>query len=213
MLYSQSPPLAEDDTTREESPRGLSRDQETRSEPQFGRRSARAPIYASYAPRPSVGKRMFRAVARFVIVLAIGIGGTLGWQAYGDMGKQMLASYAPEQAWLLSYLPGTTKPLAVAAAPAAPALQLEPLAANLDFVRRSVEQIAIKQEQIIRNIAALQASDEEIRAKMLAPPPAPAQSMAAMPQPKPAAPKPLPPPGAPTARPSASAAPVSIAPR
>lgn len=214
MLYSQSPPLAEDDAAQEESSRGFAHDEQSRSEPRFGRRSPpMAPIYPSYTARASVGRRMFRSLARFLILVSIGVGATLGWQTYGDAAKQMLASYAPEQAWLLSYLPGTAKPLAVAAAPAAPALQLEPLASNLDFVRRSVEQMALKQEQMIRNIAALQANDEEIRAKMSAPPSAPAQSMAAMPQPKPAAPKPLPPPGAPAARPSASAAPVSIAPR
>ena len=58
----------------------------------------------------------------------------------GDMGKQMFAEYAPEHAWLLAYLPATRPPAARAAA-ASPALQLEPLAANLDFVRRSVEQL------------------------------------------------------------------------
>jgi hypothetical protein len=212
MHYSQSPPLAQDDTAQEESPRGFSRDQDARNEPRFGRRPPppAAPIYASYSARPSIGRRMFRSVARFVILISIGVGATLGWQTYGDMAKQIFASYAPEQAWLLSYLPGTTKPLAVAAAPATPALQLEPLAANLEFVRRSVEQIAIKQEQMIRNIASLQAADEEFRAKASAPPPAsgPANSMAAVPPPRPAAPKLQPAPGAP-ARPSSAPLPLT----
>jgi hypothetical protein len=116
---------------------------------------------------------------------------------------------------LLSYLPATKPPAPVAAAPS-PALQLEPLAANLEFVRRSVEQLALKQEQMIRNIAALMALDEDIRQKVSSPPPPPApaaQPAAAIPQPKPAAPKLQPPPGAPAAqRPSASAAPISLAP-
>jgi len=119
----------------------------------------------------------------------------------------------------LSYLPSTRPPAAVAAAQS-PALQLEPLAANLasniEFVRRSVDQLALKQEQMVRSIVALQAVDEDIRQKVSAqmpPAPVPAQPMAAIPQPKPAAPKPLPPPGAPAPRPSASAAPVSILPR
>ena len=216
MLYSQSPPLADDEAAHYEQAQGNSHGEAPRAyprdaEPQFGRRPAPAPYLSP--PRASLGKRMFRSVARFVILIAIGVGGTLGWQAYGDMAKQMLAERAPEYAWLLSYLPAARPPAAVAAA-ASPKLQLEPLAANLDFVRRSVEQMALKQEQIIRNIAALQAADEDIKQRMSSPPPAPvaAQPVAAVPQPKPA-PKPQAAPGASAPRPSASAAPVSILPR
>jgi hypothetical protein len=214
MLYSQSPPLAGNETAEENSPRGFARDEEARSEPRFGRRAAS--IHALPPPRRrSIVGRMFRAVTRFVIVVLIGVGATLGWQAYGNMAKEMLAAHAPEQAWLLSYLPATKPPAPVAAAPS-PALQLEPLASNLEFVRRSVEQLALKQEQMIRNIAVLQALDEDIRQKVSSPPPpAPsaAAAQAAMPQPKPAPPKLQPPPGAPAApRPSGAAPPVSLAP-
>ena len=215
MLYSQSPPLADNDAAEENSPRGFARDEEGRPEPRFGRRPSSA--YTLPPPRrPSIGRRMFRAVARFVILVLIGVGGTLGWQAYGNMAKEMIAARAPEQAWLLSYLPATKPPAPVAAAPS-PALQLEPLASNLEYVRRSVEQLALKQEQMIRNMAALMALDEDIRQKVSAPPPPPppsaAAAQAAMPQPKPAPPKLQPPPGAPAApRPSASGAPVSLAP-
>jgi hypothetical protein len=214
MLYSQSPPLAGNETAEENSPRGFARDEEARSEPRFGRRAAS--IHALPPPRRrSIVGRMFRAVTRFVIVVLIGVGATLGWQAYGNMAKEMLAAHAPEQAWLLSYLPATKPPAPVAAAPS-PALQLEPLASNLEFVRRSVEQLALKQEQMIRNIAVLQALDEDIRQKVSSPPPpAPsaAAAQAAMPQPKPAPPKLQPPPGAPAApRPPGAAAPVSLAP-
>jgi len=153
---------------------------------------------------------MFRALTRFVIVVLIGVGATLGWQAYGDMAKEMLAARAPELAWVLTYLPATKPPAAVAAAPS-PTLQLEPLASNLEFVRRSVEQLALKQEQMLRNIAALQALDEDIRQKVSAPPPSPsaAAAQAAMPPPKPAPPKLQPPPGAPP-RPAPQSAPLSL---
>jgi hypothetical protein len=79
-------------------------------------------------------------------------------------------------------------------------------------VRRSVEQLALKQEQMIRSIASLQAVDEEIKQKISAPTqaaaavPALAQPMAAMPQPKPAAPKP------PAPRPAGASGPLPIAP-
>jgi hypothetical protein len=219
MLYSQSPPLADDeaaqyDEAKADSPRAYPRD----AEPQFGRRPAHAPIYA-FPPRPSLGKRMFRGLMRFVILVGIGVGGTLGWQAYGDLAKQMLAAQAPDYAWLLSYLPSTKPPTAVAAA-ASPSLQLEPLASNVELVRRSVEQMALKQEQMLRNIAALQMAEEDIKQKISSSPPsvtaqsAPAQPMAAVPPPpKPAPAKLQPPPGAPAPRPSANAAPVSILPR
>ena len=214
MLYSQSPPLADDETAEENSSRGSAREQETRSEPRFGRRPTIASIHSLSPPRPrpSIGRRMFRAVTRFVIVVLIGVGGTLGWQAYGDMAKEMLAARAPEQAWLLSYLPATNPPAAVAANPA---LQLEPLVSNLEFVRRSVEQLALKQEQMARNIAALQAVDEDIRQKVSSPPPAPVQPAAAVPQPKPAPATPQQPAGAPASpapRPSPAPGPVTLAP-
>src|SRR5215471_15827443 len=134
MLYSQSPPLADDDAAHENSAREFGREREPRPEPQFGRRPVIEPVYAP--PRKSIGRRMFRAVMRFVILVGIGVGGTLGWQAYGDMAKQMLAAQAPEYAWLLTYLPSTKPPAAVAVA-ATPALQLEPLANNVELVRRS----------------------------------------------------------------------------
>lgn len=221
MLYSQSPPLAENETAPEEQPRGFARHQADHDEPTFSRRGVGPAVQAYPPPRPraSLGRRMFRRVFRFAIVLMLGIGATLGWQAYGDTGKQMFASYVPEYAWLLSYLPGTKPPapVAVAAAGANPALQLEPLAANLaasiEYVRRSVEQVALKQEQMARNIAALQAVDEDIRQKISAPSsaaaavPALAQPMAAMPQPKPAPPKP------PAPRPSSASGPLPIAPQ
>ena len=152
--------------------------------------------------------RMFRAVARFAIAVLIGVGATLGWQAYGDTARKMLAARSPQLAWLLPV--STTK--SAAASPASQTLQLEPLASNLEIVRRSVEQLALNQEQMARNIAALQAIDEDIRQKVSSPPPAPAQPAAAIPQPKPAPPKP---PGAPASaasRPSAPG-PVSLAPR
>jgi hypothetical protein len=209
MLYSQSPPLAGNDTAGENSPRGFARDDDARSEPRFGRRAAS--IHALPPPRRrSIVGRMFRALTRFVIVVLIGVGATLGWQAYGDMAKEMLAARAPELAWVLTYLPATKPPAAVAAAPS-PTLQLEPLASNLEFVRRSVEQLALKQEQMLRNIAALQALDEDIRQKVSAPPPSPsaAAAQAAMPPPKPAPPKLQPPPGAPP-RPAPQSAPLSL---
>ncbi|MBR1123562.1 hypothetical protein JQ628_18705 [Bradyrhizobium lablabi] len=150
---------------------------------------------------------MFRAVTRFAIAVLIGVGATLGWQAYGDTARETLAARAPELAWLAP----AARPKPVAAAPAIPTVQLEPLASSLEIVRRSVEQLAFNQEQMAKNIAALQAIDEDIRQKVSSPPPAPVQPAAAVaPQPKPAPPKPS---ASSAPRPSPAPGPVSLAPR
>jgi hypothetical protein len=47
--------------------------------------------------RPSIGRRIFRALARFFIAVLIGVGATLAWQSHGDDAKtdsQDLGSFA-----------------------------------------------------------------------------------------------------------------------
>jgi hypothetical protein len=48
--------------------------------------------------------------------------------------------------------------------------QLEPITRDLTVVRRSLEQLAAKQEQMAQNIATLQAAEQDIRQKMSSPP-------------------------------------------
>ena len=149
--------------------------------------------------RPSVGRRILRTLTRFFIAVLIGVGATLAWQSHGDAAREMLQAWSPTLAWLLPV--STTKSAVVAATSPDPVQQLGPLAFNLDFVRRSVEQIAAKQEQMAQDIAALQAVEEDIRQKMAsAPPPQPATSLPQPKQPQPraqssAAPRRPPPPG------------------
>jgi len=193
MLYSQSPPLAEKEwLTAEETSSGRSaRDPDARSDLRSGRRPLKAPIHSPYPSRlndrPSIGRRMLRRLTRFSIAALIGVGATLGWQSYGDAAKEMVIARAPTLAWLLSI--STTKPPVVATTSPGPVQQLEPLAFNLDIVRRGVEQLAAKQEQMTQNIAALQAVEEDIRQKMSSMPPSPAPQAASIPQPKPPQPK------------------------
>jgi TolA-binding protein len=137
--------------------------------------------------RPSIGRRMFRTLSRFSIAVLIGVGATLGWQSYGDEAKEMLVAQVPTLGWVLSV--STTKSPVVAATSTDPMQQLAPLASNLDVVRRSVEQLAAKQEQMAQNIAALRAAEENFRQKMSSTPPAPAEQAAAIPQPKPPQPR------------------------
>ena len=193
MLYSQSPPL----TAEETSSGGLARDPDARSDLRSGRQPLNAPIHSPHSSklndrevasdRPSIGRRVLRSLTGFSIAALIGVGATLAWQSYGDAAKEMVIARAPTLAWLLSI--STTKPPVVATTSPGPVQQLEPLAFNLDIVRRGVEQLAAKQEQMAQNIAALQAVEEDIRQKMSSTPPSPAPQAASIPQPKPPQPR------------------------
>jgi hypothetical protein len=191
MLYSQSPPL----TAEETSFGGLARDPDVRSEQRIGGRRTKPSIDSPHhyrfgegplaSGRPSIGKRIFRTLTRFSIAVLIGVGATLGWQSYGDEAKEMLVAQAPALGWVLSV--STTKSPVVAAISTDPTRQLASLASTLDAVRRSVEQLSAKQEQMAQNIAALRAVEEDVRQKMSSAPsaPAPAQQAASVPQPRP----------------------------
>jgi hypothetical protein len=200
MLYSQSPSL----TGEELSFDGLARDPDVRSDQRMARRRGKPSADSPYpyrfgegqpaGSRPSFGKRMFRGLVRFSIAVLIGVGGTLGWQSYGDEIREMLIAQAPALGLLLP-VPTTRSP--VMAATSTDTRQLAPLASTLDAVRRSVEQLAAKQEQMAQNIAALRSAE---RTSSTPPAPAPAQQAASVPQPKPPQPKidsRLPPPAAP----------------
>ena len=195
MLYSQSPPLTADDAFD-----GLARDLGVRSEQRMPRRRPQPASDSSYSyrfgegqpaiARPSIGKRMFRSLFRFTITVLIGVGVTLGWQSYGEEIRELLIAQAPAVGMLLPV--PSTRPTATASSYGDPARQLAPMASTLDAVRRSVEQLAAKQDQMAQNIVALRAVEEEVRQKLLpassatppAPVPAPPQQASA-PQPKP----------------------------
>ena len=184
MHYSQSPPLAENEWLT-----AGARNPNTRPvKPSI--HSPRSSIVKHdqvASDRPSVGRRIFRTLIRFFIAVLIGVGGTLAWQSYGDAAREVVIVRAPTLAWLLSV--STTKSPAVAATSPVPVQQLEPLASNLDLVRRSVEQLAAKQDQMAQNIATLQGVQEDIRQKMSYTPPSPSQQAASIPQPKPPQPR------------------------
>ena len=183
MSYSQ--------TAEEMSSGGFARDPDAQSDQRTGRRRMKPSIDPPHpyrfgkgqlpSGRPSIRRRIFRTLTRFSIAVLIGVGATLGWQSYGDSAKEMLLARAPTLAWVLSV--STTRSPVVAATSTDPIQQLAPLTSNLDVVRRSVEQLAVKQEQMAENIAALRAVEEDIRQKMSATPPA--QQAASIPQVKP----------------------------
>src|SRR5713226_5599263 len=190
-MYSQSIPLVEKEWG------GRPLDLDARSDQRIGTRpmkpSIRSPRPSGLkddhvaSDRPSSGRRIFRTLTRFFIAVLMGIGATLAWQSHGDAARDMVVARAPLLGWLFSV--STTKSPAVAATAPEPVQQLEPLASNLDIVRRGLEQLAAQQEQMARNIATLQAVDEDIRQKVSSPPPSPSQQTASIPQHKPAQPR------------------------
>ena len=143
----------------------------------------------STGKRRSIGKRMVRALARFFIVVLIGVGATLAWQSYSDEAMEMVRTQAPSLVWLLPV--STAKPPPDGQASAASVVpsgelvqQLKPIAVDLDIVRRSVQQLANKveqlaakqdqmshkQDEISQNITTLQLVEQEVSQKLSAPP-------------------------------------------
>jgi hypothetical protein len=102
--------------------------------------------------RPSIGRRMFRSVSRFFIAVLLGVGATLAWQAHGDQAKEVITTWAPS---LRQVVPSTTKSPTSATSSPELVQQLEPMARDLAIVRRGLEQLTAKQEQMSRSIATL----------------------------------------------------------
>jgi hypothetical protein len=199
MRSLRSPSLAAEEwlTAEEVSSDGSARDLGARSEQGIGTRavrpSARSPRPSGFeddqvASGPSVGRRIFGALTRFFIAVLLGVGATLAWQSHGDEAKEMLLARAPSLGWLLS-VSVTKSPAAITNSPDL-VQQLAPLASNLDAVRRNLELLAARQEQMSQNIAALQAVEQDIKEKLSFPPqPAPAPLAGPIPQRKPPQPR------------------------
>jgi hypothetical protein len=171
----------------------------------------------AHAPRR---RRPLRALLRFLLAVGIGVGGTLAWQAYGDMAREMAAVAYPQQlGWLTPLTPPAEPVAATAPAPAAATVgaaapvatpdqqQLAAVSLSLAGIRRRVEelaaqvasnqqQIASTQQQTAGDIARLQASEQDILAKLAAPPPRPAPRPAPPHKPAPLALEPAAPPAA-----------------
>lgn len=192
MAYTQSAPFVEKEwLTPEEISSGW-HPQEARSDRRMDMRPNKPSIHSFHAKadqvasdQPSIGRRILRTLTRFFIAVLIGVGATLAGQSYGDAAREMVAARVPTLAWLLSV--STTKSSSAAEIPPDLMQQLAPLASNLDGVRRGLEQLASKQEQMAQNVAALQAAEEDIRQRMLS---ASASPQQAAPAPQAKAPQP-----------------------
>ena len=155
-------------------------------------------------------RRSSRGFARFLVAICIGVAGTLAWQSCGEATKQIIAQ---QLGWSMPATgpENTAAQLPVPKMPqAAPLAQVgaETVEQRLAAVRETVEQLAVGQDQVLREIAKLH---EEIIKKIPAsspqlpalparkpmPAPAPSSSRAPIPPPSsggPIPPEPIPPP-------------------
>jgi hypothetical protein len=129
--------------------------------------------------RPSAGRRMVSAIIRFCVVLLIGVGATLAWQSRGDEAKALIGIWLPAVGRLLppaTSAQNTTLPQSAPdtqiSAPAAALTsseimqQLEPMARDLAGARRSLEQLATRQEQIAQSVLALQTFEQDTKQRL-----------------------------------------------
>jgi len=156
-------------------------------------------------------KRRSRGFTRYLVAVLIGVAATLAWQSYGDAGKQVIATKAPELGWspearkmITSWVPvGWTKPPAGSekqvvpvaqtapqnVAPKAPTTasldpeQLQQITQSLTTLRETAEQLAAGQDQMTRVIGRLETAVTELIMKIPEPPPQPPAAPARKPTP------------------------------
>jgi len=107
---------------------------------------------------------------RFLVTICIGVAGTLAWQSYGDVARQMLADSSPVLGWLAPQAVSIAQAAPDQVTPAAPSLDLRQLKSmSLDLAAQH-QQI----QQMASNIATMQAVQQEILRKVSTlPPPSP----------------------------------------
>jgi hypothetical protein len=113
--------------------------------------------------RPAIGWRVLRTLIWIFAPVLIGIGAALAWQSYDSTARDMVVGQFQSLSELL--WPAKSPPALAATAPDT-IQQLEPLVYNFEVVRRSVAQLAAKQDQMAQDIALLQAVADDIREKV-----------------------------------------------
>jgi hypothetical protein len=166
MFSTESPPLNDEYRERDAGASDLGAE---RTSPNNVHRLRPGKLYRSSGlknarvarARPSITRRIIRALGRFSVAVLIGVGATLAWQSYGG---DMVRAWAPSLGWLLPVSPSAE-------------LQalLKPVAIDLAIMKRSVErlasnqdQLALKQDQLGQAFAAQQAAEQDIKQNILA---------------------------------------------
>jgi len=169
-------------------------------------------VEASKAPRRRVGL----ALLGYLLAAGFGVAATLAWQQHGEPMQRILARWIPQLVWPDAAADQAPVPVArqatavepvvaedlppppVATAPlVAPAVALAPVgptASDLADLRRTVERMAVSQEQMAREISSLRAVRPEARpeARPKVSAPVVPQSVAVLPPPPPQPPPPAP---------------------
>jgi hypothetical protein len=120
----------------------------------------------------SIGRRTLRAVAACFIAALIGVGGSSAWLSHNDGAKEIFRNWTPSLGFLSSMSTTKYHPAPVPAVAAmSPELvhELEAMPRDLAVVRRGVEQLTEKQEQMARNIADLRSAEHDIKKKASSP--------------------------------------------
>src|SRR5215831_16998763 len=99
MHYAQTPPLnaryhERDVDVSDPADEPVSSDRVHWLRPETTYRSG----FKNASDRPSITRRIIRALGRFSVAVLIGVGVTLGWQYYGG---EMVRAWAPSLGWLL----------------------------------------------------------------------------------------------------------------
>jgi len=136
--------------------------------------------------RPPLRKRASRTLTRFLITFCIGVAATLIWQSFGDAARETIASSSARLAWLAPQAAPVAQ--TAPAAPSSDQAEIKAISFGLAGVRQRVDQIAAQlaagQEQMTRDIAnKLQATEQDILDKILAPQTQPAAAPARRPGP------------------------------
>jgi hypothetical protein len=141
--------------------------------PEDRMRSIDAHIHpADVSTQPSSsGNRAWRLVAVFPIIFCLGIAAGLAWQAHGHSARQVLANSFPLLGWLapqaeahVQTAPNIITATAPEISPPSDWEHLKAISLGLAAVRQSVEQLAASQQQMMAQIAKVQAAQQEISA-------------------------------------------------
>jgi hypothetical protein len=120
-------------------------------------------------------------LGRYLILLLIGVAGTLAWQTYGDATIHMIASAvsSPDRS-----SPDQQQFNAISLDLDAVRQSIDGLANNQERIMRSVDQLTAGQEELTREVAKLQAVDQYVHYGNSDPPPRSAPAPAPKPVPR-----------------------------
>lgn len=120
-------------------------DLDARHPPSRERKATAERVGKAKPARPSIGRRILRSVSRFVIAVLLGVGATLAWQSHGDEAIAIARTWAPSLDVMLPAKPTKSQ---ASASSSGLVQQQAIIARDIAIVRRSLEDLAAKQDQM-----------------------------------------------------------------